>query len=428
MKRLLFWTGIDADVDDFIGSCLACQRNKPSRTLTPGELEPLPVPGRPWGSITLDLITDLPPSKRSADFSYEKGGKRAIYDAILVIVCRLTKEGNFIPVRKEMDSKQFAHIFLHHVFSKHGMPDDITTDRAKLFTSVFWETFTKTLGTKRKTSTAFHPQTDGQTERMNAVLESFLRMFVDFDQENWADLLDLAEFAWGNSPSPLTKLSPFEANGKTVKPFQLAKLRNYKSESAKELTTRLQEMHTQLKETLTHAQDMQAKYYDAKHKRVEFKVGELVMLNTKNMNSNQPCKKLGPKKAGPFRVDEKISNQAYQLKLPEKWKCHNVFHVNLLTKYRGSTRDLREAADPEGPGAELVLNDQGEEVEEWEIEAIVNSQYRTRWRKLYYLVRWKGWTADHDSWHKAEDLEHAQEAVAIFHEKYPFKPRPDAED
>jgi hypothetical protein len=157
IKRLLFWTGIDTDVDNFIGSCLACQRNKPSRTQTPGELEPLLVPGRPWGSITLDLIIDLPPSKRSADFSYEKGGKRAIYDVILVIVYRLTKEGNFILVRKEMDSKQFAHIFLHHVFSKHGMPDDITTDRAKLFTSAFWETFTKSLGTKRKTSTAFYP-------------------------------------------------------------------------------------------------------------------------------------------------------------------------------------------------------------------------------------------------------------------------------
>jgi hypothetical protein len=428
MKRLLFWKGMDADVDDFIGSCLACQRNKPSRTLTPGELEPLPIPGRPWGSITLDMITDLPPAKRSADFSYEKGGKQALYDAILVIVCRLTKEGNFIPIRKDMDSKQFAHIFLHHVFSKHGMPDDITTDRAKLFTSAFWETFTKGIGTKRKISTAFHPQTDGQTERMNAVLEGFLRMFVDFDQENWADLLDLAEFAWGSSPSPATKVSPFEANGKTIKPFQLARLQNYKSESARDLMKRLQGMHTQLKETLTHAQDLQAKYYDAKHKRVEFKVGDLVMLNTKNLNSNQPCKKLGPKKAGPFRVDKRIGNQAYQLHLPEKWECHNVFHVNLLTKYRGSSRDLRGTADAEGPGAEIVLNDQGEEVEEWEVEAIINSQYRTRWRKLYYLVRWKGWTADHDSWHKAEDLEHAREAIMLFHEKHPFKPRPDAEE
>lgn len=253
IKRLLFWTGIDADVDDFIGSCLVYQRNKPSRTQTLGELEPLPVPGKPQGSITLDLITDLLPSRRSVDFSYEKNGKQAIYDAILVIVYRLTKEGNFIPVRKEIDSKQFAHIFLHHVFSKHRIPDDITTDKAKLFTSAFQETFTKTLGTKRKTSTAFYPQTDSQTERMNVVLEGFLRIFIDFDQENQADLLDLAEFAQGNSLSPVTKLSPFEANGKIVKPFQLAKLRNYKSESAKDLTRKLQEIHNQLKETLTHA-------------------------------------------------------------------------------------------------------------------------------------------------------------------------------
>ena len=139
------------------------------------------------------------------------------------------------------------------MFSKYGMLDNIIINRAKLFTSAFWKTFTKTLGIKRKTSIAFHPQMDGQTKRINAVLEGFLRMFVDFNQENWADLLDLAKFAWGNSPSPLIKLSLFEVNGKIVKPFQLAKLRNYKSESAKDLTRRLQEMYNQLKEILTHA-------------------------------------------------------------------------------------------------------------------------------------------------------------------------------
>ena len=194
MKRLLFQTGIDTNVDDFISSCLVYQRNKPSRILILGELEPLLVPGRPQGSITLDLIMDLLLSKRLADFSYKKGGKRVIYNIILVIVYRLMKEGNFILVRKEIDLKQFIYIFLYYIFSKYRILDNIITDRVKLFTLVFQETFIKTLGIKRKTSIVFYPQIDNQIERINIVLESFLRIFIDFNQENQVDLLDLAEF------------------------------------------------------------------------------------------------------------------------------------------------------------------------------------------------------------------------------------------
>ena len=363
MKRLIYWKGMNTDVEDYVGSCLACQKNKPSRKLTPGELEPIPVPGRSWGSISLDLITDLPPSKRSGDFPDKKGGSTPTYDAELVIVDRLTKEVEFIPVRKDMTSKQFAHVFLKHVFSKHGMPDDITSDRAALFTSEFWETFSELVGTKRKISTSFHPQTDGLTERMNATLECYWRTFVNFEQNNWADWSDLAEFCWNNSPSPITGISPFEANGKTVKPVEVKHLLNYTSESARQLADRLKELQDNLKEILTHAQDTQAKYYDAKHRPLEFKVGDQVMLNVRNMGSNRPCKKLSSKYEGRFRVEERIGNQAYRLKLPTSWRCHDVFHVSLLTPYRGASREVRDVTEEE-PGPDLIMNDVGEENEE----------------------------------------------------------------
>ena len=424
LKRMFFWTGMDADVEDYVLSCLACQRNKPDRIKTSGELAPLPVPGRPWGSIAMDMITDLPNSKRTADLG--DGNSSPTYDSIMVVVCRLTKEARFVAVRKDMSSKQFAHLFIEVVFTPHGMPDDITTDRGSLFTSQLWETFMKFVGTKRKLSTAFHPQTDGQTERMNAVLECYLRMYADFDQTNWGDLLDLAEYAWNNSVSATTKLTPFEANGKIIRPFQMKSLEKFSSQAGHDLAANLKVTLQDLKETLTHAQNLQAKYYDEHHKPVTFKVGDQVMLSTRNLSSNRPSKKLGPKKAGPFRIDKVLGTQAYRLKLPTTWKCHNTFHVSLLTAYRRATRvEREEEIDNQGP--ELVLNDYGNEEEEWEIESIVDSKIKGRWRKLYYLVKWKGWTDDHNTWIRQEDLEHAQEAVESFHTNYPHKPRANVE-
>ncbi|XMA14720.1 hypothetical protein WAI453_007511 [Rhynchosporium graminicola] len=422
MKRLFYWEGMSSDIEDFCVSCQACKRAKNPRGAAPGELAPLPVPSRPWGSISMDLITDLPRAKLQSDFPNEKGGDTPTYDAILVMVCRLTKEPEFVPVTKEMNSFQLAHIVLERIFSRHGMPDDLVSDRGSIFTSAFWSTLTKSLHATRGLSTAFHPQTDGQTERMNAILETYLRIYVQFNQEDWPDFLCLAKYAWCCSPSPVTKISPFEANGIQIKPFQISTIPGYKSESAQELSQRLSSLHRTLKENLLHAQDIQAKYYDAKHKRLSFQIGQLVYLSTKNLTSNQPCKKLGPKRVGPFQVLETIGTQAYRIKIPESWNIHDVFHVSLLSPFQGAARVDRSAETLQTPGPELVMNDQGDEAEEWEIEQVLDSKVSGRWKKLYYLVRWKGWGADHDSWHKAEDLEHAQEALNDFHRVQPLKP------
>lgn len=426
MKKVFYWKHMRADIEDHVVSCLACQRNKPRRNLTNGELCPIPLPGRPWGSITLDMITDLPKSKRQCDFADRKNGETPTYNAELVIVCRLTKEAEFAPVRKDMSARQFAHLFVHLVFSRHGMCDDITTDRARLFTSEFWSTFTAIIGTTRKISTAFHPQTDGLTERLNATLEQYWRGFVGFTQDEWADLSDMAAYCWNSSTSPTTNISPFEANGKMVIPFQLANLKSYKSESAKELAKRMKETLDKLQESLTHAQNVQARYYDNKHKRVEFAAKDLVMLNTKHLATNQQSKKLGPKFAGPFRVKERKGLQAYKLDLPNTWGCHDVFHVSLLSPFKGRARGALSTEILE-PGPELVMDDVGNEEEEYEVERILKSSRRYRWRKLYYLVKWTGWSDDHNSWIRPEDMPDAQEAIREFHEQHPFMPGPEEE-
>ena len=146
----------------------------------------------------MDFITDLPESETN--------------NAILVVIDRLTKMSHFIPCRKNMNTKQFRMLFMNNIYRLHGLPADITTDRDTLFTSELWKETTKQLQIERKMSTAFHPQTDGQTERTNAILEQYLRAYVNYQQDNWTELLTLAEFAYNNSKQEMIKHTPFFAN------------------------------------------------------------------------------------------------------------------------------------------------------------------------------------------------------------------------
>ena len=198
IKRDFFWRKPKLFVQDYISSCMRCARNKPRRHSPHGLLEPLPVAQRPWSSISMDHIEQLPLS----------GG----YDAILVIICRFTKYGLFLPTHTTSTSRDLAILFLAWVFSKHGLPDEIISDRGSRFVSKFWKTVTSKLNIKRKLSTAYHPETDGQTERVNQTLERYLRIYCAYQQNDWHEWLPLAEFSYNNSDHSSTGLSPFMAN------------------------------------------------------------------------------------------------------------------------------------------------------------------------------------------------------------------------
>ena len=156
----------------YVKNCDTCQRTKPNRHAPYGQLQPLKVPDKPRKSIAMDFITDLPESETK--------------NAILLVIDRLTKMSHFIPCREDMYTKQFRMLFMNNIYRLHVLPVDITTDRDTLFTSDLWKEATKQLQIKRKMSTAFHLQTDGQTERTNAILEQYLRAYVNYQQDNWA--------------------------------------------------------------------------------------------------------------------------------------------------------------------------------------------------------------------------------------------------
>lgn len=416
IKKYFRWKGMDNDVAEKVKTCPVCQITKPMRTLPNGELMPIPLPHRPWESISVDFITQLPTSKATPTHGETMEDTTIAFDAICVVVCRFSKRPVFIPCHTTMTAYQFAHLMIRHVFSKHGFPESIISDRDSLFTSYFWQAICDQLKIERRMSTAFHPQTDGQTERMNAVLEQYLRAYINYQQNDWADWLSLAEFAISATPSSTTKMTPFEACGEAIIPWSYHGLTKTNVQSADELAEKFEVLKQNLTDKAIDRQNTQARYYDAKHSKISFVEGQLVLLSTKNIKTNRPSKKLDNRWIGPFTIENKIGEQSYRLKLPKHYKIHPVFHVQVLKRY---TRG--DIVDP--PPPEMVFNEEyGQRIEEHEVEEVLDSRiYR---KKIQYLVHWRGWPSSENAWESARNLTNAQRLVDHFHRKHPGKPRP----
>jgi len=200
-------------------------------------------------------------------------------DSVLVFVDRMTKMSHFIACLKTTSAPDFARLFVAHIIRLHGLPDSIVSDRGSIFTSNFWSTLASILQINARKSTAFHPQTDGQTERMNQTLETYLRIFVNQEQDDWFDLLPLAEFAYNNARQESTRMSPFFANY-DYHPRFLAEFSPTPIPATNDFASHLHDVHDRLVENVKRAQDIQARYYDRKHKPVEFKPTILLGLAT----------------------------------------------------------------------------------------------------------------------------------------------------
>ena len=184
VTRNLYWEKLADWINNYVRSCDECQHNKSSRHVKYGLLQPQEVPYAAWTSISVDFITQLPESQ----------GKTQI----MVVVDRFTKMAHFIGLERNATAKDIADIFLKEVWKLDGFTSEIISDMDAKFSDEFWESLCKSLGIERKMSTGYHPQTDGQTERPNQVLEGYLRNFVNYNQNDWYQLLPLAEYAYNN--------------------------------------------------------------------------------------------------------------------------------------------------------------------------------------------------------------------------------------
>ena len=411
LSRNYWFPGMQSFVKNYVNSCFLCQQAKPSRHLHHGELASLPVPTSPWKGLSCDLITDLPISNG--------------YDSILVFVDRMSKMSHFIPCTKTMSAPDFAKLFVSQIVRLHGLPDSIVSDHGSIFTSNFWSTLASILKIDPHKSTAFHPQTDGQTERMNQTLEQYLRIHCNYQQDDWFDLLPLAEFAYNNATQESTKMSPFYANygyhPRFLSEIQLSPDHGSGSQpssvhsapAAEDFALQLNEIHERLVENVKKAQDYQAKYYNAKHKPLELQPGDMVWLNSANISTSRPSKKLDWKRLGPFQIAKRVGLQAYKLALPPTMRnIHDTFHVSLLDPVKSTS--IAPHSLPPPPPPLYIKDDQ----QYFEIENILDS--KRMGRRLHYLVKWKGYPDSENSWEPLAFIPHG--LIKEFHRRHPGRP------
>ena len=332
-----YWPKMRGTVEKYTVSCDACQRTKPSRQLPGGLLHPMPVPVQRWEYVTLDFLTKLPLTKRG-------------HTAIMAVMCKLSKRAIFVPTTDEADAPQTAHLFFKHVFRHHGLPKVLISDRDPKFTSKFWTSLFKLMGTKLNMSTADHPQTDGQSEHTIQTLEQYLQVSVNYLQNDWNDHLTTLEFAFNNSVSTVTNMIPFELDSgckpfvpmdllSPVKDISISKLEEAATAPALEefFTTVHSNLHF-AQEQIKEAQDIQKAYADKKRRLLTFAVGDKVMLPTgfftKDNNSTRPNAALRQRYMGPFRVIAVRTPTVYKLEFPKGVRAHPVVHVSVMISYQ----------------------------------------------------------------------------------------------
>lgn len=400
VKRSYWWPKCGEEVETFVKGCDKCNQNKVIRRKPQGMLKPTQIPGNPWEIISVDFIVELPLSQNG-------------HDAILVVVDRFTKMAHFIPCTVKCTSMDLAKLYKQWVWKLHGLPEQVISDRGSTFASHFTQDLSKLLGIKSNLTTAYHPQSDGQTERTNQELETYLRMFISYRQDDWDEWVESAEFAYNNRTSSATGYTPFYLNTGRHPRMSTDLKKDVKTPQAKEFADQMKELHQLAEKALHKAAETMKKYYDKKRdpKTPEFKIGDLVWLDASDLNTTRPAKKLREKRLGPFKVLKKLSSLNYKLQLPPIWtQIHPVFHIEKLFPYQSNNPHTE-------PPPDLV---EGEE--QYEVESIVDSRV---WRKkLQYRVRWTGYSAEEDTWQYPEDLTNAQLAITNFHKKNPSAPRP----
>jgi hypothetical protein len=390
VQRGFYWPGMPEQVGTYVSTCDSCQRNKSLSGKPQGEHTPLPVAESPWVHISMDFIMRLPKTHKG-------------HDAIMVVVDRFSKMVKFIPTVSNVSASGTARLFLDHVFRLFGMPESIVSDRDPRFTGKFFTELCHLLDVKQSFSSAFHPESDGQTERANRVLEDALRHYVAPDGKDWDEHLALAEFAVNNAFHASIQSTPFFLNyGRHPRVPGHPEFPS-KVPQAQGQVRRFRELWERAKKCLQAARDRQKAYVDAHRKPVTFEVGDRVLLATKNAQpKNVLGRKLMPKWMGPFTIIEKVNPVAYRLALPEGLRWHPVFHVSLLKAYS-------EGGRVQPPPLPEIVNGEPE----FEVEKILAD--RTRGTQLEFLVKWLGFAQEHNSWEPAEViLENCEELVNAY--------------
>jgi hypothetical protein len=396
ISRNYWWPGMTQYVKHYVSTCDTCHRKKHSTLKKRGPLSPIEPPEKPWDTVTNDFIIQLPKSKG--------------YDGIWVVADILTKEAHFVPIKSDIDTETTLDLYLNNVWKLHGLPRKMISDRGTQFTSKLMRGLFKRLGIEGAYSTAYHPQTDGQTERINQDVEQYLRIFCDYRQNDWAGLLPMAEFAYNNRNHSSTGYSPFYAARGYHPHTIITQIVNSHIPKADELADRIQSVHKDIQSAIKLAQERMKYYYDQHRTDSEpLEEGSKVWLDAKNITTTAPSVKLADKKLGPFKIRKRLSPLTYELDLPKSIPIHPVFHISLLEPYK--TTNIPNRIQPPPPPITI------EGDEEYIVERILDGRL---WRnQKQYLTKWDGYPDSDNSWEPVSNLQHAQNTINDFHDKHP---------
>ena len=366
----------------YMKGCNLCNQTKTFMAAPAGKLMPNCIAYHRWQIISVDLIMELPQSHG--------------YDSILAAADRLSKWAHFIPTTSNITSLGVAQLFRDSVWKLHGLPEEVISDRGPQFVSNFMRGLSETLGIKVTASTAYHPQTDGQTECVYQEVEQFLHLFVNQRQDDWYDWISIAKFAYNDRVHASTQASPFMLNAGQNPQLGFEPIRESQLESLDNFMSRMAQATDEARATLVKAADDMAQFYNIHwHEAPRYSIGDKVWLSSENIRMTHPMKKLNYKWLGPYTIDRVISCNAYRLKLPVSFgQVHPIFSVTLLCPYDDDPITERHPLPPPP-----VICDSGEE---YEVEKILDSQIFCR--KVKYLVRWKGYGVEEDEWRPSRDI------------------------
>ena len=395
LKGNFWWFGMKRDVAKYVKKCMTCQQVKAEHQKPGGELQSIQIPEWKWEEIAMDFITGLPRTTNG-------------YDAIWVIVDRLTKTAHFIPIKITYSMERLAELYVKEIVRLHGIPKSIISDRDGRFTSKFWKSVQNAMGTRLHFSTAFHPQTDGQTERTNLILEDMLRACsLDF-KTSWCKMLPLAEFAYNNSFQATIGMAPYEAlyGRKCRSPIcwhEAGEKKLMESVDAErtDFVNETSEMIKLIRRRIETAQSRQKSYADKRRRPLEFAVGEYVFLKVAPMKGVMRFgkkSKLSPRFIGPYEIVKQIGKVAYQLKLPSEMSAiHNVFHVSMLKKY---VPDPTHVIEPQ------VIEIREDLSYEEKPMKILDRKTRTLRNKEIPLVKvlWRNQQVEEATWEREDDM------------------------